>query len=80
MPATVAGLAMSAAAGSQRGSMSGGHQQPAPGSSSGQPAGQAAGAWSLLGKMYGSQMLAYMVAIHDAKAIMDRMRHMKPGA
>jgi hypothetical protein len=70
---------MSVAAGSQRGSMSAAQQQPAPGSSSAQQPSQAAGAWSLLGKMYGSQMLAYMVAIHDAKAIMDRMRHMKPG-
>lgn len=40
---------------------------------------QEEGPWSLLSKMYGSQMLSYMVAIDDAKAIMDRMRHMRPG-
>lgn len=48
-------------------------------SDNGQAASQTAGAWSLLSKMYGSQMLSYMVAIDDAKAIMDRMRHMRPG-
>ena len=57
------------------GSASGGKQ---PGANE-QPSSQAGGAWSLLSKMYGSQMLSYMVAIDDAKAVMDRMRHMRPG-
>lgn len=36
-------------------------------------------AWSLLGKMYSSQVLAYMVAITDAQALVKRMRAMRPG-
>lgn len=40
---------------------------------------QAETAWSLLGKMYSSQVLAYMVAITDAKALVRRMRSMRPG-
>jgi hypothetical protein len=40
---------------------------------------QAETAWSLLGKMYSSQVLAYMVAITDAQALIKRMRSMRPG-
>lgn len=40
---------------------------------------QAETAWSLLGKMYSSQVLAYMVAITDAQALAKRMRSMRPG-
>lgn len=40
---------------------------------------QAETAWSLLGKMYSSQVLAYMVAITDAQALVRRMRSMRPG-
>lgn len=40
---------------------------------------QAGTAWSLLGKMYSSQVLAYMVAITDAKALVRRMHSMRPG-
>jgi hypothetical protein len=36
-------------------------------------------AWSLLGKLYSSQVLAYMVAITDAQALVQRMRSMRPG-
>lgn len=57
------------------GSASGARQGPP----EAQQSNQANGSWSLLSKMYGSQMLSYMVAIDDAKAIMDRMRHMRPG-
>lgn len=40
---------------------------------------QAETSWSLLGKMYSSSVLAYMVAITDAQALVRRMRSMRPG-
>eukprot|EP00879_Flechtneria_rotunda_P017520 GHRR01018369.1.p1 GENE.GHRR01018369.1~~GHRR01018369.1.p1 ORF type:complete len:507 (+),score=201.90 GHRR01018369.1:279-1799(+) len=44
-----------------------------------QQQGTAQGGWSLLGNMQNKQLLAFIVAIDDAKAVMDRLRTMKPG-